>query len=205
MLVIWQALLLTMLDHTATKWSISVQLTSSRCVQRMLCLIVTRSCRESLPVWSSSVYGSRNPRPRTHCARAYPLSSMAELQAQITAPVSQVTRCNCSSTNLTLNSSSSRRAWVFQIPPAHRLRSAVEWWLLSAWVRTPSLRAPVRTHARILLLDRKSIFKVRQKEWSNVWRNGPTRSSDACWESWQQHTIMLAKWRMFMKLNWLPS
>ena len=78
---------------------------------------IIASCKESLPVWSSSVYGSRNPRPRTHCAGEYPLSSMSELQAQVTAAVSQVTRCSCSGTNLTLNSSSNRRACVFQIPP----------------------------------------------------------------------------------------
>ena len=52
-----------------------------------------------------------------HCAGEYPLSSMAELQAQVTAAVSQVTRCSCSGTNLTLNSSSNRRACVFQILP----------------------------------------------------------------------------------------
>ena len=69
----------------------------------------------------------------------------------------------------------------------HRLRFAVEWWLLSAWVRTPDLRAPVRTRVQILLLGRKSTFAVRQREWSSVWKSGPTRSSDACWESWQQH------------------
>ena len=72
--------------------------------------LVTRSCTESLTVWSSSVYGSRSPR---HSAREYPLSSMAELQAQVTAAVSHVTRCRCSGTNLTLNSSSSRLACVF--------------------------------------------------------------------------------------------
>ena len=33
--------------------------------------LVTHSCRESLPVWSSSVYGSRSPHPRTHCAGEY--------------------------------------------------------------------------------------------------------------------------------------
>ena len=79
--------------------------------------LVTRLCRESLPVWSSSVYGSRSPRPRTHCAGEHPLSLMAELQAQVTAAVSHVTQCSCSGTNLTLNSSSSHRACVFQIPP----------------------------------------------------------------------------------------
>ena len=76
---------------------------------------VTRSCKESLPDWSNSVCGSRNPRPRTHCAGEYPLSSMAELQAQVTAAMSHVTRCVCSGTNLTLNSSSNRLACVFQI------------------------------------------------------------------------------------------
>ena len=54
---------------------------------------VTRSCRGSSFVWSNSVYGSRSPPPRTHCAGEYPLSSMAELQAQVTAVVSHVTRC----------------------------------------------------------------------------------------------------------------
>ena len=62
--------------------------------------LVTRSCRESLPVWSSSVYGSRSPRPRAHCAGEYPLSSMAELQAQAIAAGSHVTRCSCSGTKL---------------------------------------------------------------------------------------------------------
>ena len=80
--------------------------------ENALCL-VTRSCRKSLSVWSSSVYGSRSPRPRTHSAGAYPLSSMAELQAQVTAAVSQVTRCSCSGTNLTLNSSSSQTRMYF--------------------------------------------------------------------------------------------
>ena len=70
---------------------------------------VTRSCRESLPVWSSS----ENPL----CRREHPLSSMAKSQAQVTAAVSHVTRCICSGTNLTLNSSSNRLACVFQIPP----------------------------------------------------------------------------------------
>ena len=100
-LVIWQALLLTMLDHTAAD---IIAMRSENALS-----LVTRSCRESLPVWSSSVYGSRSPRPRTHCAGEFPLSSMAELQAQVTA-VSQVTRCSCSST-------SSRRACASQIPP----------------------------------------------------------------------------------------
>ena len=89
--------------------------------------LVTPSCRESLLVWSSSVYGSRSPRPRTHCAGEYPLSSMAELPAHVTAAVGQVTRCIYSGPNLTLNSSSSRRACVFRIfHAAHRLRFAVE-------------------------------------------------------------------------------
>ena len=48
---------------------------------------------------------------------------MAELQAQVTAAVSHVTRCICSGTNLTLNSSSNRLECVFQIShAAHRLR-----------------------------------------------------------------------------------
>ena len=58
---------------------------------------VTRSCRESLPVWSNSVYGSRSP--RTHCA-GEPYHAII-----------------CSATNLTLNSSISHLACVFQTPP----------------------------------------------------------------------------------------
>ena len=66
-----------------------------------------------LPVWSNSVYGSRCPRPTT---------PLAEMQAQVTAVVSHVSRCNCSATNLTLNSSiettmDSPGACVFQSPP----------------------------------------------------------------------------------------
>ena len=45
------------------------------------------------------------------------LSPVAELQAQVTAVVSHVTRCICSATYSTLNSSINRLACVFQTPP----------------------------------------------------------------------------------------
>ena len=155
--------------------------------------------RETLTVWSSNVYGSRSPRPRTHCARAYPLSSMAELQVQVTAAVS---------THLTLNSSSSRRARVFQILPC-RLTDCVLLWSdgwLSAWVRTPNLRALVRNHARILLLDRKSILRAYAERSDPMFEEMvPHDLRMVAGRSWQQHTIMLAKSRMLMKLNWLLS
>ena len=96
-LEIWRALLVTRLDPISTKWLISVQRTSSRCALRVFChMRHARAGRESLPVWSNSVYGSRCPRPTT---------PLAEMQAQVTAVVSHVSRCNCSATNLTLNSS----------------------------------------------------------------------------------------------------
>ena len=51
------------------------------------------------------------------CAGEYPLLSMEELQAQVTAVVSHVMGYICSGMNLTLNSSINRLVCVFQTPP----------------------------------------------------------------------------------------
>ena len=66
---------------------------------------------------ASTADDKARPRPRTHCAGEYPLSSMAKLQAQLTAVVSHFTRCIWSATNLTLDSSIRHLACVFQTPP----------------------------------------------------------------------------------------
>ena len=97
------------------------------------------------------MYGSRSPRPRTHCVGEYPLSSMAEVQVQVTAVVSHVTRCYCSGANLTLNSSSNRLACVFQIPPC-RSQTAFCCGVMAAVGMGSHPRAIGRTLARIILL-----------------------------------------------------
>ena len=150
---------------------------------------VTRSCRESLPVWSNSVYGSRSRRPRTHCAGEYSLSPMAELPAQVTAVMSHVTRCIWSATNLVLNSSINRLARVFQTPPC-RSQTAFCCGVMAA-------------------------VGMSSPPWSCINLRGTPKGVIQCLKKWSQTIFgcllgtmamtpkVLA--RMSMKLNWLPA
>ena len=110
---IWQAYLSDVIDFCAAH---VVAVNSQNALSR-----VTRSRTESLPVWSSSGYGSRTPRPRTRCAGEYALSSLAELQARVTAAVRHRNEFDAQ-----LVDQLSRACFPDSSMPLGRLRVAVE-------------------------------------------------------------------------------
>ena len=148
---------------------------------------VTRSCRESLPVWSNRVYGSRSPRPRTHCAGQYPLSSMAELQAQVTAASEP-----CHAVHLFIDKLD---AELVEQPSR---------------ICSPDSSMPFTDCELLseLSLEFSSLIE-NQSSWHAKWSN-------PVFEKVVPHDFrmlgimaitpkVLAKLRMLMKLNWLPS